>query len=89
MGDYKIYRKIMADCKFKEIIEKNIGSSMRVHSALGNGLQEVIYQRALEVEMEETGLRFAREFSMPIFYKGRQIGEEESIFLWKKKSWLN
>jgi GxxExxY protein len=49
-----------------------------VHSALGNGFQEVIYQRALEIEMEDSGLKFARELSMPIFYKGRNIGRKKS-----------
>ena len=57
------------DYKFKEITEKIIGSSMKVHSALGNGFQEVIYQRALEIEMEEGGLHFARELSMPFITK--------------------
>lgn len=56
----------MADYKFKEITEKIIGSCMKVHAAMGNGFQEVIYQRALEIEMQETRLHFARELSMPI-----------------------
>jgi GxxExxY protein len=60
--------------KYKEITEKIIGASMKVHSALGNGFQEVIYQRALEIEMDEMGIPFKREFEMPIFYKGREIG---------------
>ncbi len=75
----------MADYKYKEITEKIIGSSMKVHSILGNGFQEVIYQRALEIEMNEAGLRFAREFSMPIFYKGRNIGERRADFFVEEK----
>lgn len=75
----------MADYKFKEITEKIIGSSMRVHAALGNGFQEVIYQRALEIEMHEAGLHFEREMNMPIFYKGRQIGERRVDFFVEKK----
>ena len=43
---------------------------MTVHSALGNGFQEVIYQRTLAIEREDRGLGFQREFSMPIYYKG-------------------
>ena len=70
----------MADYKYKEITEKIIGSAMRVHGALGNGFQEVIYQRALEIELEESGLRFVRELSMPVYYKGRQIGERRVDF---------
>ncbi|HEY6504536.1 MAG TPA: GxxExxY protein [Chitinophagaceae bacterium] len=75
----------MAEYKFKEITEKIIGSSMKVHAALGNGFQEVIYQRALEIEMAEAGLKFAREFNMPVHYKGRQIGERRVDFFVEEK----
>lgn len=71
----------MAELKYKEITEKVIGASMKVHAALGNGFQEVIYQRALEIELEESGVRFAREFNMPVFYKGKMIGERRVDFL--------
>lgn len=58
---------------------------MKVHSFLGNGFQEVIYQRALEIELKDSGLRFARELSMPIFYKGQQIGERRVDFFVEEK----
>jgi GxxExxY protein len=70
----------MAEYKFKEITEKIIGSSMKVHGTLGNGFQEIIYQRALEIEMQEAGLHFEREFSMPVYYKGKKIGERRVYF---------
>ena len=75
----------MAEYKYKEITEKIIGSSMKVHAALGNGFQEVIYQRALEIEMKEAGLSFQRELSMPIYYKGRNIGERRVDFFVEEK----
>ena len=75
----------MADYKYKEITEKIIGSSMKVHSTLGNGFQEVIYQRALEIEMLDAELHFSREFNMPIYYKGRQIGERRVDFFVEEK----
>ena len=53
---------------------------MKVHAVLGNGFQEVIYQRALEIELSKLGLAFVREFSMPIFYDGGQIGERRVDF---------
>lgn len=53
---------------------------MRVHSTLGNGFQEVIYQRALEMEMSLEGLGFVRELEMPIFYRGEQIGTRRVDF---------
>ena len=54
---------------------------MEVHSTLGVGFQEVVYQRALGYEMEHQGLSFAREEDMPIFYKGRQVGTRRVDFL--------
>jgi len=54
---------------------------MQVHKTLGNGFQEVIYQRALAIEMELEGISFKREFEMPIFYRERQIGTRRVDFL--------
>ena len=51
-----------------------IGCAMRVHTALGCGFQEVIYQRALEIELKDVGMEYQREFEMPIRYKGQFIG---------------
>jgi GxxExxY protein len=60
--------------KYQEITQKIIGASMEVHKILGNGFQEVIFQRALELEMTSIGLNFQREYEMNIFYKGERIG---------------
>ena len=54
--------------KHSELTSKIIGCAMKVHSALGNGFQEVIYQRALAIEMEEAELSFQREMETPIHY---------------------
>lgn len=70
----------MKEFKYEEITRKIIGAAMKVHSALGNGFQEVIYQRALEIEFRISELEFVREFSMPIFYAGEQIGERRVDF---------
>jgi GxxExxY protein len=81
-GFYRLKENgFMSELKYKDITEKIIGAAMKVHAALGNGFQEVIYQRALEIELQESGLRFAREFNMPIYYKGRMIGERRVDFL--------
>lgn len=71
----------MAELKYKEITEKIIGVAMRVHAALGNGFQEVIYQRALVIEFRKTGLKFEREFSMKIYYAGEEVGERRVDFM--------
>ena len=65
--------RIKPEFQHSELTSQVIGCAMLVHSALGNGFQEVNYQRALEIEMLEKRLSFAREQEMPIYYKGRQI----------------
>lgn len=67
--------------KFSELTSKIIGCSMTVHKALGNGFQEVIYQRALEIEMRMEGISFSREFEMPIYYREQRIGTRRVDFL--------
>ena len=66
--------------KYSELTGKIIGCSMEVHQILGNGFQEVIYQRALAIEMTMQGIPFLREFEMPIFYKEQQIGTRRVDF---------
>ncbi|KAA6301436.1 MAG: hypothetical protein EZS26_002423 [Candidatus Ordinivivax streblomastigis] len=53
---------------------------MTVHKILGNGFQEVIYQRALAIEMTLSGIHFQREFEMPIYYKEEHIGTRRVDF---------
>ena len=64
-----------------ELTGRVIGCAMAVHSALGNGFQEVIYQRALAIEMADQGLSFSREHEMPIYYKEVQVGTRRADFL--------
>ncbi|MDY0104717.1 MAG: GxxExxY protein [Lentimicrobium sp.] len=60
--------------KHEAITHKIIGAAMEVHKVLGNGFQEVIYQRALAIEMAQQDINFQREYEMDIFYKGERIG---------------
>ena len=66
--------------KYSELTSRIIGCAMNVHSVLGNGFQEVIYQRALEIEFQLAKINFYREFEMPIFYKGNRIGTRRVDF---------
>jgi GxxExxY protein len=63
---------------YEELTSKIIGCAMEVHKRLGNGFQEVIYQRALEIEMGLGSLAFAREMEMPVFLKGHANRNPES-----------
>ena len=66
--------------EFEEITGKIIGCAMKVHSTLGSGFQEVIYQRALAIEMNIAGLVFQREMEMTIFYRNIEIGTRRVDF---------
>jgi GxxExxY protein len=66
--------------KYEELTYKIIGCAMEVHKQLGNGFQEVIYQRALAIEMQLQNIEFSREHIMDIQYKGYEIGTRRVDF---------
>jgi GxxExxY protein len=63
------------------ITRKIIGCAMEVHNTLGNGFQEVIYQRCLSLELEANAIEHKREVEMPIYYKGQDVGLRRTDFL--------
>lgn len=66
----------------KELITYTIiGCAMKVYNTLGNGFQEVIYQRCLEIELRKTGLSFVREQEQEIFYNGILVGTRRADFV--------
>lgn len=75
----------MPDFKYADITEKIIGAAFRIHGILGNGFQEVIYQRAMELEFNAIPLIYAREFEMPVYYMNQQIGTRRVDFLVEEK----
>jgi len=54
--------------KHSELTGKIIGCAMKVHCTLGNGFQEVIYQKCLAIEFEKQGIKFSREIETEIYY---------------------
>ena len=54
---------------------------MEVHKTLGNGFQEVVYQRSLAIELDLLNLSFTREVEMPLFYRGHEVGTRRVDFL--------
>lgn len=79
---------IKQEYPLSELIGKIIGCAMEVHRILGNGFQEVIYQRALAKEMRLQGLEFSREHEMTILYKGDEIGTRRVDFFVESKIML-
>ena len=68
-----------------ELTYKIIGCAMRVHNTLGNGFQEVIYQRCLAIELEKLSINYEREKEMPIFYDGFEVGTRRADFIIEEK----
>ena len=64
-----------------KITHEIISCAMEVHSTLGNGFQEVVYQRALSIEMALRNIEHQREFEIPLFYKGVDVGQRRVDFL--------
>ena len=70
--------------KHEQITRKIIAASMRVHSAIGRGFQEVIYQRALAIELNAENLLFSREKDIPVYYDDKQVGTRRADFIIEK-----
>ena len=71
--------------KYSDLTGRIIKAAMFVHTALGNGFQEVIYQRALQIELRDSNLSFEREQEMPIYYKNTPIGKRRVDFFVEDK----
>jgi len=74
--------------KYSNLTGKIINACFQVHNTLGNGFQELIYQKALAIELKNNNLSFSREHEMMIEYQGEKIGTRRVDFLLKIKLWL-
>lgn len=75
----------MPEYKYGDITEKIIGACLRIHNTLGNGFPEIIYQRALALELKAMGISFEREFDMAIYYMDQKIGSRRVDFFVENK----
>ena len=71
--------------KYSELTARIIGAAMEVHQVIGNGFQEVIYQRALAIELAKRNISFVREQEMELMYKGYRIGTRRVDFFVENK----
>ena len=67
--------------KYSELTSKIIGCAMKVHNTLGNGFQEVVYQRCLAIELRKANLEFVREKEQTIYYEGEEVGTRRADFI--------
>ena len=66
---------------FDDVAKRIIGAAIEVHKELGPGFQEVVYQRALSMELEATGIEHSREQDIKIYYKGKHIDTRRVDFV--------
>ena len=71
---------IKQEYPLSDLTGKIIGCAMEVHRIMGNGFQEVVYQRCLAIEMSQQGLEFSREHEMELNYKGEHVGTRRVDF---------
>jgi GxxExxY protein len=64
-----------------ELTYRIIGCAMKVHNTLGNGFQEVIYQRCLAIELDKAQIVYVREKEMPIYYENVHVGTRRADFI--------
>ena len=67
--------------ELNDITYKINGCAMKVHNKLGNGFQEVIYQRCLAIEFDNAKLNFGREVDQDIYYDGIIVGTRRADFI--------
>lgn len=86
MNSVHTVKKAMdSDLKHNRITRSIIGACMNVHSEIGNGFREVIYQRCLEIELKSSGLLYKRELEMPLYYQNHPVGKRRVDFLIEDK----
>lgn len=74
--------------QYEELTHDIIGCSMKIHNTLGNGFQEVIYQRCLSIEFKKRNIFFWREQDMDIYYEGIHVGTRRADFIIEKEVML-
>ena len=67
--------------KNEELTGRIIAAAINVHKSLGPGFLEAIYEEALSIEFDALGIKYERQKTVPVYYRGRQVGEHRLDFL--------
>lgn len=70
-----------ADLKHKELTRKIIGVFYEVYNELGHGFLESVYQKSLILALTEAGLMVHSPVDIPVWFRGRQVGDFEADVL--------
>ena len=72
---------VRAEYPLSEVTSRIIAAAVEVHKGLGPGFREIIYQRALGLELPAHGLEFTREEWIRVLYKGQRVGRHRVDFV--------
>jgi GxxExxY protein len=72
---------VKSEYEQSDITARIIAAAIQVHRNLGPGFEEVIYQRALALELQSQGLGFSREVWIDVHYRGMVIGRKRVDFM--------
>ena len=72
---------VKAEYLLSDVTARIIAAATKVHRTLGPGLEEVVYQRALALELPAHNFKFSREVWMDVCYKGAQVGRKRVDFV--------
>lgn len=76
---------MISEEEINKLTHKIIGCAMEVHNQMGNGFQEVVYQRAFSIELTMNNITHQRELEMPLKYKGYHVGTRRVDFFVEEK----
>jgi GxxExxY protein len=85
VGGSAYRRETLKEYPFKDITEKIISCAIEVHSSLGPGLLENLYEEAMEHELKSRGIAYKRQKELELKYKGNPIGNYRLDYLIENK----
>jgi len=69
----KIVSRLAVDATKNDLTYRIIGAAMAVHNTIGSGYKEEVYERALEVELNQSEIVLQRQYPVPVEYEGEQV----------------
>ena len=61
--------------EYEELTGKIIGAAIEVHTKLGPGFLESVYENALAIELRKRGMNFTKQEEVDIFYDDEEVGK--------------
>ena len=67
--------------KYEELVREIIRIFYKVYNRLGYGFLEKVYENAMKIELEKSGIKFSNQFPVKVFYDGQVVGDYVADFI--------